>query len=286
MLLSTGTDLFKQYLIKKQKSPETVRGYTMDLNQLERYISNKYNCPTYIEDLTEQDIEDYLEMLHVEKNYATASINRHLNSIRSICQFAYKQGWVKEDVSKDIESLKREQKERTHLEMDELEELFPAISHPLIQLATRLMAFTGLRVSECVNLTLDQVDLKKDLIFVVEGKGKKDRTVPISKALKPYLVEYVNHWRVQTDSPYFFATKKTGRLSPQYINRELHDATKRLGWNKVVTAHILRHSFASIVAQKGSLVNLMKILGHADLKTTSIYLHSSQAQLRETVDLV
>jgi site-specific recombinase XerD len=286
VILKNGTEEYKINLIVKQKSPETIRGYMNDLTSWDRFLSTKYNCPTYLEDLTTEDIESYLEMLQFEKNYAVASINRNLNSIRSFCQYAYKKGFVKKDVSKDIESLKREQKERNYLTDKELKKFLPAIPHKLIQLAARTMAYSGLRVSEITNLTVENVDLENNLIYVIEGKGKKDRTVPISKVLKPNLVDYVENWRVKTDSKRFFATKKTGELSQQYINRVLKETSEALNWKKV-TAHTLRHSFASnLVAKDVNIAKISKILGHSDLKTTSIYIHLNKKELSKAVDLL
>lgn len=287
MLITHFLAPFEQYLSSKQRSKETIRGYLNDLRQLDRYLSGKYNLPTYLEDLTAEDIEDYLSMLKDEKGYAVASVNRNLNSIRAMCQFAYRKGWVLSDVSKDVESLKREQKERTYLTETEIETLIEAVEHPLIQLAVRTMAYTGLRVSECVHLNLEDVDLTNELIYVIEGKGKKDRTVPIAKSLSPYLIDYLFHWRVDTSSKRFFATKKTGELSQQYINRVLHETTKRLGWRKKVTCHILRHSFASLLVSKNAdVTKISRILGHSDLKTTMIYVHSSPKEMREVVNLL
>lgn len=287
MLVVNATDELLKHMESKNRSKETLRGYGMDLTMVDRFLSGKYNCPVYVDDITENDIEAYLIMLQTEKNYAAASVNRHLNSIRSLCQFAYKKGWVKVDVSKDIESLKREQKERTYLMEDELQQLLSEMSHRLIQLAARTMALSGLRVSECVNLKLEEVDLKNDLIYVIEGKGNKDRTVPIAQSLKPHLVDYLENWRPVMASNRFFATQKTGELSPQYINRVLHETTEKLGWKKKVTCHILRHSFASnLVSKDVNIVKISKLLGHADLKTTSIYTHSSHKELSEAVDLL
>ncbi|MED0665943.1 tyrosine-type recombinase/integrase [Bacillus badius] len=287
MLLVTVIDELEFHLTVKQRSIETIRGYKLDLLALDRYFVEKTNGPVYVEDLTTEDIESYLETLVMTGKYAVASINRYINSIRVLGQFAYKKGWMETDITKDIESLKGEKKERTYLTEKELIDLFEVIHHPLICLAARTMAFSGLRVSECIHLTLEDVDLENDLIYVIEGKGKKDRTVPISKSLKPYLVDYIDNWRVETTSNRFFATKKTGSLSSQYINRKLHDAVKKLGWKKKVTAHILRHSFASnLVAKDVNIVKVSKLLGHADLKTTSIYTHANHKQLSEAVDLL
>jgi site-specific recombinase XerD len=286
-LLAKAIEEFMSHLVFKRMSNETIRVYRSGLNMFDRFNSGKYNCPTYLEDVTTKDIEEYLEWLQVERQYAVASINRHLNTIRSFCHHAYKKGWVNQDASLGIDSLKREQKERTYLTERELQEFLGAMKHPLIQLAFRTMALTGLRVSECIHLTLDDVDLENDLILVKEGKGKKNRIIPIGKSLKPYLVDYVENWRVDTESDRFFASKRTGTISTVHINRILHETTQRLGWNKKITAHGARHSFASLLVSKNvNIVKISKLLGHADVQTTSIYTHSSQEELSEAVDLL
>lgn len=286
LLLSVATIELVNHLQIKKMSDQTIRGYKTDLRMLDRYLSSKYNCPAYIEDLTTDDIESYLEMLQIEKNYAVASINRHLNSIRSLCHYAYKKGQVREDASLQIDSLKREHKERSYLSEKKLPQLVDAIDHPLIQLAVRTMAYSGMRVSECTKLNLQDLDLENDLIYVIEGKGKKDRTIPLSQTLKPYLIDYVQNWRVSTSSNRFFVTKKTDGLSPQYINRVLRDTTKKLGWGRI-TCHVMRHTFASnLVAKNVNIVKISKLLGHADVRTTSIYTHSNQKDLSDAVNLL
>lgn len=287
MLLSKSIELLKQNLQDKGRSKETLRGYIMDLTMLDRYLTEKYNCPTYLEELTEEDIESYLRMLREEKQYQPASVNRHLNSIRVLCKLGYKKDWLRENPCKNVEQLKCQRKERTYLNEEELELLLSAISHPLVQLTVRTMAYTGLRVSECTNLTLDDVDHENDVIHVIAGKGNKDRIVPISEALKPYLVDYVEGWRAKVASNRFFATKKTGEISHQTINRILHETTYKLGWKKKVTCHILRHSFASFLVSKNvNVVKISKLLGHADVRTTSVYMHTNTQELKEAVNLL
>lgn len=287
MLFLEAREKFKTGLVASDKSWETVTGYEKDLGMLQRFLESKYNCQLYLGDVSTQDLEDYLLMLKEEKGYQPASRNRHLNTLRSFYKFAIKKGWVKENPTLPIEQVKVKRKEREYVTEEEFHELHEAIEHQLIQLVVRFLFYTGLRITECLQLTLDDVSLETNMIHVRHGKGDKERFVPISIKLKPYLEDYKENWRVDTKSNYFFATTKTGSLSDVYVNRVLHETTEKLGWKKVITAHKLRHSFASQLVRKNvNPVSIQKLLGHADLKTTSIYVHSNHEQLQEAVNVL
>lgn len=287
MLFVEARQKFLVGLVAQDKSQETINGYDKDLGMVQRFLESKYNCQIYLEDIKTQDIEDYLLMLKEEKGYQPASRNRHLNTLRSFYKYATKKGWVKDNPTLPLEQVKVPRKERQYLTEEEFFQLLEVIDHQLIQLVVRFLYFTGLRISECLNLTIDDVNLEEGWIHVRQGKGNKERFVPISSKLKPYLEDYKKNWRVETDSNIFFATKKTGRLSDVYVNRVLAEATAKLGWKKKVTCHILRHSFASQLVKKNvNPVNIQKLLGHADLKTTSVYVHANQEQLAEAVNVL
>ncbi|MGG3162161.1 MULTISPECIES: tyrosine-type recombinase/integrase [unclassified Geobacillus] len=287
MLFVEARQKFLVGLVAQDKSQETINGYDKDLGMVQRFLESKYNCQIYLEDIKTQDIEDYLLMLKEEKGYQPASRNRHLNTLRSFYKYATKKGWVKDNPTLPLEQVKVPRKERQYLTEEEFFQLLEVIDHQLIQLVVRFLYFTGLRISECLNLTIDDVNLEEGWIHVRQGKGNKERFVPISSKLKPYLEDYKENWRVETDSNIFFATKKTGRLSDVYVNRVLAEATAKLGWKKKVTCHILRHSFASQLVKKNvNPVNIQKLLGHADLKTTSVYVHANQEQLAEAVNVL
>lgn len=143
-----------------------------------------------------------------------------------------------------------------------------------------------MRISECIHLELDHVDLQDDIIYVKCGKGKKDRNIPISKKLRIILDMYLMSFRIDTTSTKFFCTK-TGSISPSYVNRVLKISTKEAGINKHVTAHILRHSFASNLIKHGiDIVKIQRLLGHAHLRTTCIYIHTTIEDLRDSVDVL
>ncbi|WP_337019531.1 tyrosine-type recombinase/integrase [Oceanobacillus massiliensis] len=285
MMFTEARQKFEAGMIGQDRSHETITGYDKDLGMIQRFLESKYNCQIYIEDVTTEDIEAYLLMLKEVKAYKPASRNRHLNTLRSFYKFAMKKGWVRDNPTLPLEQVKTPRKERQYITEEEVYQLLDVVDHRLIQLVIRFLYFSGLRISECLHLTLDDVNLEKKTIHVRHGKGDKERFVPISNTLLPYLVDYKENWRVDTESIFFFATKKTGRLSDVYVNRVLADATELLGWKKKVTCHILRHSFASQLVNKNvNPVNIQKLLGHADLKTTSIYVHANQEQLAEAVN--
>ncbi|MGG0937276.1 tyrosine-type recombinase/integrase [Brevibacillus centrosporus] len=285
MLLMQVIHMFLHYLSSIERSKETTTGYEKDLTQFSKFLEKKYNCTPYLEEITATDLESFLLWLKEKRNYAPASRARNLYTLRSFFAYAYKKELVARNVALSVENIKLQQKERVYLSETEVQQLVGAIDHDLIQLVVLVLYLTGLRISECLSLTTDTVDLDQRVIYVVAGKGNKDRLIPISDKLLPLLQHYLEHERPDTDSDLFFCTKKTGKLSDVYVNRVLADAVKKLGWKKKVTAHILRHSFASQLVKKDvNLVQIQKLLGHSSLKVTSIYTHSNLEQLSEAVN--
>ncbi|WP_433744937.1 tyrosine-type recombinase/integrase [Falsibacillus pallidus] len=287
MLWFEGVKLFLVYLSSIERSQETITGYGKDLKMLGEYLAGIYNGEVFVEDVNTEDIENYLVWLKEERKYQPKSRQRHFHTFRSFFAHAYKKEWVERNVALAVENIKAPQKERTFMEQEEAEELIKEIEHPLIQTVCKTLYLTGLRISECLNLTVENVNLKKREILVIAGKGNKDRRIPISDKLHTLLEHYLLHERVKTSSPYFFATKKSGSLSAQYVNTVLNETTNKLGWKKKITAHIFRHTFASQLVKKDvNLVQIQKLLGHSSLKVTSVYTHTNMEQMAEAVNVL
>lgn len=285
MRFIVAVEQFLSHLSAAERSKQTILGYGKDLRMFNQYLTERYNGEPYVGDITANDIKDYLLWLKDVRNNAPASRSRQFHTLRSFFSYAYKNEWVQRDVSLSVDGVKIPQKERTYLSEIEIKQLLMAIDHPLIRLIVETMYRTGLRISECLDLTIENVDLENGVIHVVAGKGNKDRLVPISSTLLPLLKQYVTRERADTPSPLFFATKKTGKVSPVYVNHHLGKAAKALGWKKHVSAHILRHSFASQLVKKNvNLVKIQKLLGHSSLKVTSVYTHSNIEELDEAVN--
>lgn len=143
--------------------------------------------------------------------------------------------------------------------------------------------YTGMRIGELTELEVGDVDFESNVIHIRNGKGDKERTVPLHKELKKVLLEYVNNWRLNVVSDYLFCTK-TGRISQVYVSSELRKTLMLAGINKAITPHTYRHTFASRLIKKGvGVVQVQKLLGHESLLTTGIYTHSTIEDLSQAV---
>lgn len=279
-----GIILFKKHLIINERSPETLRAYMIELESFARYIENLYNGPVYLEDVTVRDIEEYLHELKIRGSHASRR-SRMVYILRSLYNFATRQELVDKNVAARVDSVKVQQLERTFLSDEEFEELVSVITNDVVKVLVYTLFMTGLRIKEALDLTLEDVDFKTNVIHVKHGKGNKSRVVPIGEKLLPILRHYVNNIRKVSESSNFFATKVSGQLSASMANKTIKQAVSRLGWNKKVTCHVLRHSFAShLVRNNVNIVRVQKLLGHASLKTTSIYTHATMDELAEAVN--
>jgi integrase/recombinase XerD len=129
-----------------------------------------------------------------------------------------------------------------------VQEFLSNVENRLIRLAIETLYYTGMRISECCNLKIGDVDMRNKVIHVVNGKGGKDRPIPICNKLYDILTDYISNWRI--DSEWFFATEKTGALAVPTVEHTVAAVRKELGW-KGVTPHTFRHSFASSPCRKG-----------------------------------
>lgn len=286
MLLDEATNLFKVHLYTIDRSPETITAYMKDLKYFNNYLKDK-KLSTKLEKITTSTIEKYLYYMKKEKNLAPATRSRTCYTLRSFFKFAHRRNYCSKNPTLDVEPIKFHQKERIFLPEKQIMQFINAIEKPLIKVAAYTMYYTGLRVSECLNLKLKDVDLNNNLILVTSGKGNKQRKIPINKKLEKILNNYLKNIRPDVNSDNFFATKKTGKLSNQYVNVVLKKTSKKLGLNKNISAHILRHSFASNLLDKGAnIVHIQKLLGHSSLRVTSIYVHTKMDKLVECVELL
>ncbi|MBT2641725.1 tyrosine-type recombinase/integrase [Bacillus sp. ISL-41] len=284
MLFTEGQKLFNKYMITHGMSEETIKGYLKDLRLFNHYMTDVYNTAIYVEDVTADDVEEYMYYLLDERELAPRSRNRYLFSLRSFLNYAVKKRWVEFNAATEVDPVKVMDEKKVALTQEEIEELLSAIEHPIIRFAVALLSFTGLRVKEARTLILSDIDFEQNRLLA-NGKGKKQRYIPIAQSFKPYLEEYIAEIRESNDSPYLLATKKTGKLSAIYINNELHRAVKELGWDKNVTCHALRRSFATNLLRKGvNVFAISKLLGHASIKTTTVYLQLNENELQEAVN--
>jgi integrase/recombinase XerD len=283
VLVSQAIEIFVKWGIAKKRSSETLRGYRIDMMQFNRYLTRKTNCPVFVDEIGVKEVEEFLE--EMTEGRTAATLNRKINILSSFFKCMKSKKIVDENIMENFERLKNTEKERTFLTKEEIDSIINSVKHKVLKYFLTTMVYTGLRVKECRNLTLEDVDFESKTISVIEGKGGKNRTVPMNGKLASELQTYLEYYRPETDSLYFFALPKTGTVSTQYVNKALKEATEAAGITKTVTSHILRHSFASLLVKSGANIAVVsKLLGHSDLKTTSVYVHAHNDDLTEAVN--
>ncbi|MBP1934408.1 tyrosine-type recombinase/integrase [Ammoniphilus resinae] len=282
MNLEMATKYFIQNLINKNKSIGTVQEYQKDLKMVLGDLQKEDVFD--IKDVRGSHLASYLDNLMKERNYKPSSRNRQMNTLRSFFKFCKKAGIVNENPAEHLERLEEEKVERVFLTSDEVNTLVETIEHPLIRLVVITLFFTGARIAECLSLELDDIDFSQKTILIRKGKGNKSRTIPLHPELEKALNHYIEVWRIRTKSEKLFLTERSGNLSDVYVNRVLKETVENLKWDKKVTCHVLRHSFASALVQKNvHIVAVKELLGHASLKTTSGYAHIMKQDMEEAI---
>ena len=285
MLLSTAIDKFEQYIKGREYSDSTIRGYLGQMNVFRCWIEEVRNGPVYLDEIKLSDLEDFL---HEQKKQGQESSSRSRTGyiFKSFFKFVDKRD-LGENQAKALEPVQPRKKERTYLTEEEMHKVIEKIEKPLIKSVTVFLFRTGCRIGEATSLKLDDLDMDNGIVLIREGKGRKDRKLAMSSVLKEELESYLNNVRPNVKSDFVFATERSGSLSRVYYNSCLKDAVDRAGIDKQITAHCIRHTTAALLVRKGKdLATVQRILGHENLKTTSIYVHSDMSQVRDALEAI
>ena len=284
MLLSEAIQEFLEHLKVIERAHETIRAYRNVLTDFQGFMEKEFNGKVYLDEVHLDHLETYIRYRKTAGD-KPVSRNRALYVFRSFYGYLQKRDLVIKDISRNLEPAAQKQVERVHLTQNELRQLLETIDEPIIRTAAYTLAYTGMRISELCNLCLQDVDLENKTLHIIDGKGGKNRTLPISNKLLPLLEEYLQEIRPAMDSERFFVSKRAKRISPYHVNRCLKDAAAQLGWKKHVTAHVLRHTFASSLVRKNArLPVIQRLLGHSDLRVTGNYIHQHFSDLQDAVD--
>ncbi len=281
-------DYLNYILLEKRLSKNTYDSYAFDLECFNNYFKDKS-----VNLINESDIVKYLEYLKEEKKLSARSIERHLTTLRNFFKYLVKMEILKYDITKNIDNLKIGKHLPTTLTMMEIDKLMDIKLETPFDYRTKamleMMYGSGLRVSELVNLSINDVDLYNDTI-IVHGKGSKERIVPLGDFAKKYLSQYL---KVRSG----LIIRKNGNPEKLFLNNHgkpitrngfnflLNKLLKEKGIEKEVTPHTLRHSFATHMLDNGAdLRTIQELLGHSDIVTTRIYTHVSKNQIRKNYD--
>jgi integrase/recombinase XerC len=286
-------EIFNRYIqyleAERNASPYTVRNYKDDLLDFLYFLKKKKIDPLNETKVDRHVLRDYLSEL-VERGIAKASIARKLSAIRSFYRYLVREEIIPKNPVEQVSSPKLDKRLPSFLTQEEMEKLLgaPDLSTPLGQrdrAFLELLYASGLRVSELVGLTLEQIDLESNEIRVW-GKGSKERVVLMGEPAAAALKDYLNQGRVELlgkkKSQALFLNRYGQPLPERSVQRILQQYAKKAGIGKRVHPHMLRHTFATHLLDGGADLRVVQeLLGHARLSSTQIYTHVTKGQARK-----
>jgi integrase/recombinase XerC len=280
---------FLQYLqIEKRYSLHTVRSYLNDLDQFYQFLLS-LGLPEDPVGVTSHDIRAWIVSM-LENNYSTVSVHRKISCLRVFYRYLRKEGIVKNDPLEKVVLPKRKKSLPVFIEEEAMNKLldnfsfgddFAGIRNRTI---IELLYLTGMRRSELIGLKDNDVDLS-DGSLKVTGKRNKQRIIPLVRPFIKRLDEYVrvrNENVTTLNNGWFFITDKGNKLYDKYVYNTVNSYLAFVTTIEKKSPHILRHTFATHMLNRGADLNSIKeLLGHANLSATQIYTHNTFEKLKK-----
>ncbi|MBI4431180.1 MAG: tyrosine recombinase XerC [Candidatus Omnitrophica bacterium] len=280
------TEQFLAYLqAEKNASDHTVKNYAVDLRDFAAFIGEL--APDKIEYI---HVRNFLAHLK-ERDFSQSSISRKLACLRSFFKYMAREQLLTVNPASNIATPKREKKLPEFLNQDEMNKLINAASDATKagrrdRAIIETLYSTGMRVSELMGLNIGDLDFVAGTLKV-EGKGKKERMVPVGntavRAVEAYMGDRPENDK-QPSSP-LFLNKNGTRLTDRSVRRILIKYAKRAGITKDISPHTIRHTFATHLLDRGAdLRSVQDLLGHENLSTTQIYTHVTTKRLKDAYE--
>lgn len=262
---------FKNYLISQRYSPNTIKTYSDALGVFFQFHSNKAPEQLEIEDIIHFNTGNILR-----KNLSTSYQNQVINAIKLF----YRNRFNRVMDLNNIQRPRREKRLPNVLSKQEVKAILEAPTNLKHRAMLSLIYACGLRRSELLNLTLKDVLSDRNLLFIRQSKGKKDRVVPISDKIIEMLQTYYKAHKPKT---WLFEGQYAGyQYSERSLQLVLKQALQKAGNEKPVSLHWLRHSYATHLLESGTdLRYIQELLGHSSSKTTEIYTHVKTKSLQQ-----
>jgi len=275
-------EFFSYLLVEKNLSQNTISAYRNDIKKFIKFLKEKKYR------LKEIDFSKFTEfLLNLKKqNLSASSIIRIISSIRNFYKFLYARGYVSNYLF--IETPKSDRNLPEVLSFTEIEKLLSVKNNSKTYkrdiAILELIYGSGLRVSELVNLKIDDINFKQKFMRI-KGKGNRERIAFLNevalKRINEYLPERAKN-KKSSHSPFLFLNKSGSKLSRQFIWKIVKKYVSLAGLDKNVKPHTLRHSFATHLLESGlDLRIVQELLGHKNLSTTEIYTHIDRKQIKK-----
>jgi integrase/recombinase XerD len=272
--------------VEKGLAPNSIISYRRDLLKFSVHLHQKR---LVIDQVRHEDIRNFLETLY-RQGLSARSVARQLAALRHFFKFLLNEGRLQRDPACEIEAPHLSHSLPKYLNFQEVEALLaqPDCSSPQglrDRAMLELLYATGMRVSELLNVRWGDFEPNVGIVRCV-GKGNKERLIPVGKSALRAVESYLQHGRgalaKRRDFPYLFLNQRGGRLSRVGFWKILGAYGHRAGIRGSLTPHLVRHSFATHLLERGAdLRSIQTMLGHSDISTTQIYTHVLKERLRQ-----
>jgi len=282
-----NTELIDQFIdfywLSTGASKNTLAAYRSDLKIFNKWLAGK----SFIS-VNSKHIQDYFSDRQ-KNNIGSSTQARILTCLHSFYQYLLANQLIKKDPTEQLSQPKLEKKLPVFLNIQEVEKLLEAPNSSSLfgqrdRAMLELLYSCGLRVSELINLSYHNINLKEEFIRI-HGKGNKERVLPMGEMAIDYLMKYETNARPvllkngQSDS--YFLSNRGSAMSRQNFFYIIKAYANQVGIDKPLSPHSLRHAFATHLVQKGAdLRSVQLMLGHSDISSTQLYTHIQNAQLK------
>lgn len=276
-------DFLNYCIFEKGLSDKTKISYQNDLDVYKEYLRKKKKIR--VEEITSDDIKDFLKTREEEE---TTTIAHNLTVIKNFHAYLQKEKIVKTNISEFIERPKLKKSLPKTLSIEDVDKLLDITLNTPFDYRNKamleLMYGCGLRVSECINLEINDIDRTNCMIRIL-GKGSKEREIPVGEYALQYLKKYLEvRDQLQKKKPCtkLFLNNHGEGMTRQGFFKNLKAILREKGLNENVSPHTLRHSFATHLINRGAdLRSIQEMLGHSDISTTKIYTKVSDEKVME-----
>ncbi len=275
-------------LVFKGNSPRTIDWFKYDFRWFLEFAKIKR-----LEQLTKQNIQDWILNGKLEKEWSAKTIRLRLQSMSLFLDWCVQENYIKENPCSKIPKPRLPKSIPKHLSADQAQLLLDWVSNysfnykfekSRAQAIIATFIYTGIRKAELMSLKVNDVDFESKSLIVRQGKCSKDRIIPMHESLIESLQRYLkDRARLGKCCPYFFtAMRQDSKMGDSVIKRLVEKIRKKSGIQ--FYPHLLRHTFATLMLEGGcNLFALSQMMGHSDIKTTTIYLSATKSHLQEQI---
>ncbi|MCS7249760.1 MAG: site-specific tyrosine recombinase XerD [candidate division WOR-3 bacterium] len=285
--LNNLIESFHSYLLLERKlSKSSSEFYLKDTTEFLNWLKKDFT------DISEEDIKGFIHYLIIKKR-SSSTVARKISSLKSFFYFLNKEGIISKNPLEEIELPKVKRRLPTVLTISEVEKLLNATEYKKDKESIRTKAMfellyaTGIRISELLNLKVNDLNLEEGFIRVM-GKRNKERIVPIGEPAILAIKEYLNIVRPtllnkkEISTPYLFLNQRGKKLTRMGFWKILKKYVKLAGIEKKVTPHTFRHTFATHLLEGGANLRIVQeLLGHSNISTTQIYTKLNKEYLKQ-----